>query len=95
MPLTREEVEHVARLAHVDLSESDVERFQTQLSQIVDYFEILKRVDTDGVPPTSQALPLENITRPDESREPLSQDVALANAPLRTDGYFRVRKVLD
>jgi aspartyl-tRNA(Asn)/glutamyl-tRNA(Gln) amidotransferase subunit C len=95
MPLTREEVEHVAQLAHVALTESDVERFQTQLSQIVDYFKILKRIDTEGVPPTSQALPLENVTRPDETREPLDQGTALANAPLRTDGYFRVRKVLE
>jgi aspartyl-tRNA(Asn)/glutamyl-tRNA(Gln) amidotransferase subunit C len=95
MPLTRAEVEHVARLAHVGLTEEDLERFRTQLSQILDYFEILKRVDTEGVPPTSQALPLENVVRPDESRKPLDQQVALANAPARTNGYFRVRKILE
>jgi aspartyl-tRNA(Asn)/glutamyl-tRNA(Gln) amidotransferase subunit C len=95
MPLTRAEVEHVAQLAHVGLTDEDVERFRTQLSQILDYFEVLKGVDTEGVPPTSQALPLENVMRPDEPREPLDQQTALANAPLRTDGYFRVRKVLE
>ena len=95
MSLTREEVEHVARLAHIHLSEQDIERFREQISQILDYFEVLKRVDTTGVPPTSQALPLENITRPDEPRRPLERDEVLANAPLRSDGYFRVRKVLE
>jgi aspartyl-tRNA(Asn)/glutamyl-tRNA(Gln) amidotransferase subunit C len=95
MSVTREEVEHVARLAHVGLTDDDIERFRTQLSQILDYFEILKQVNTEGVPPTSQALPLENVMRPDESREPLQQSAALANAPLRSDGYFRVRKVLE
>jgi aspartyl-tRNA(Asn)/glutamyl-tRNA(Gln) amidotransferase subunit C len=95
MPLTREEVEHVARLAHVALSEDDVVRFQSQLSQIVEYFEVLSAVDTDGVPPTSQSLPLENVTRPDETLPPLDQDAVLANAPVRSDGYFRVRKILE
>jgi aspartyl-tRNA(Asn)/glutamyl-tRNA(Gln) amidotransferase subunit C len=95
MSLTREEVEHVAQLAHVGLTDDDVERFRTQLSQILEYFEVLERVDTQGVPPTSQALPLENVMRPDETREPLDQNAALANAPLRSDGYFRVRKVLE
>jgi aspartyl-tRNA(Asn)/glutamyl-tRNA(Gln) amidotransferase subunit C len=95
MSLTREEVEHVARLAHVALSDEDVARFQVQLSQILDYFEVLKAVDTEGVPPTSHSLPLENVTRPDEALKPLDQEEVLANAPLRSDGYFRVRKVLE
>ncbi len=95
MSLTREEVEHVARLAHVGLSDEDVVRFQSQLSQILDYFEVLRRVDTDGVPPTSQSLPLENVTRPDEALQPLEREDVLANAPLRSDGYFRVRKILE
>lgn len=95
MSLTREEVEHVARLAHVALSEEDLARFQTQLSQILDYFKILRAVNTDGVPPTSQSLPLENVTRPDETLPPLEQGAVLANAPTRSDGYFRVRKILE
>ncbi len=95
MPLTRAEVEHVAQLAHVGLTDEDVERFRTQLSEIVDYFQVLNRVDTEGVPPTSQALPLENVTRSDESREPLDQHEALANAPSHSHGYFRVRKILE
>jgi aspartyl-tRNA(Asn)/glutamyl-tRNA(Gln) amidotransferase subunit C len=95
MPLTRDEVAHVAQLAHVGLSDEDLERFRTQLSQILDYFEILKRVDTDGVPPTSQTLPLQNVTRPDEALRPLDHESILANAPQRSDGYFRVRKILE
>ena len=95
MALTREEVEHVARLAHVALTEDDVVRFQSQLSQIVQYFDVLRAVDTEGVPPTSQSLPLENVMRPDETLPPLEQDAVLANAPVRSDGYFRVRKILE
>jgi aspartyl-tRNA(Asn)/glutamyl-tRNA(Gln) amidotransferase subunit C len=95
MSLTREEVEHVARLAHVGLSGAEIDKFRDQLSQLVDFFEILNRVDTSGVPPTSQALPLENVMRADEPRPPLEADQILANAPIRSDGYFRVRKVLE
>ncbi|HTE84277.1 MAG TPA: Asp-tRNA(Asn)/Glu-tRNA(Gln) amidotransferase subunit GatC [Dehalococcoidia bacterium] len=95
MPLTREEVEHVARLAHVGVTDEDVVRFRSQLSQILDYFEVLRAVDTEGVPPTSQSLPLENVTRPDETLQPLDQEAVLANAPLRSGGYFRVRKILE
>ena len=95
MALTREEVEHVAQLAHVGMSEQDIERFRVQLSEIVDYFDVLKRIDTEGVPPTSQALPLANVTRTDQPHPSLTQDQALANAPLRVDGFFRVRKVLE
>jgi aspartyl-tRNA(Asn)/glutamyl-tRNA(Gln) amidotransferase subunit C len=95
MSLTREEVEHVARLAHVALSDEEIVRFQSQLSQILDYFEVLRGVDTENVPPTSQSLPLENVMRPDETLPPLDHESVLANAPLRSGGYFRVRKILE
>lgn len=95
MSLTREEVEHVARLAHVAMSEQDVERFRSQLSDILTYFEVLNGVETADVPPTSQSLPLENVTRADEPLRPLEPDAVLANAPLRSNGYFRVRKILE
>ena len=95
MSLTREEVEHVAQLAHVGLSDADIERFRSQLSQILDYFDVLEKVDTRDVPPTAQSLALENVWRPDETRRPLGSDDVLANAPQRSNGYFRVRKVLE
>jgi aspartyl-tRNA(Asn)/glutamyl-tRNA(Gln) amidotransferase subunit C len=95
MALTREEVLHVARLARVGLTDEDVTRFQHQLSQILDHFDVLKRIDTEGVPPTTHTLPLENVMAPDEPRPSLSRDELVANAPLAQDGHLRVRAVLD
>lgn len=95
MALTREEVLHIARLARVGLSEADVAKFQVQLSEILEHFETLKALDTEGVEPTSHPLPLESVMRPDEVTPSLPQDEVLANAPLVDDGAFRVRAVLE
>jgi aspartyl-tRNA(Asn)/glutamyl-tRNA(Gln) amidotransferase subunit C len=95
MPLTREEVLHVARLARVGLTEEDVTRFQQQLSQILEHFEALRQIPTDEVPPTTHTLPLEGVMAPDEPRPSLPQDAVLANAPLTQDGHLRVRAVLE
>ena len=95
MSLTREEVLHVAKLARVGLSEEDVVKFQQQLSQILDHFEALSSINTEGVPPTTHTLPLQNVVAPDEPRPSLSPAEVLANAPLQQDGYLRVRAVLE
>ena len=95
MPLTRDEVLHIAQLARVGLDEADVARFQEQLSEILDHFETLKALDTEGVEPTSYPLPLESVMRADEVAPSLSRDEVLANAPLAEDGAFRVRAVLE
>ena len=95
MSLTRDEVLHIARLARVGLSEEDVAKFQEQLSEILDHFEALRRLDTEGVPPTSHPLPLESVMRQDEVGPSLPRDEVLANAPLEDEGFFRVRAVLE
>ena len=95
MALTPQEVLHIARLARIALSEADVERFTAQLSGILDHFETLSRVDTEGVEPTAHPFPLANVMRDDLVAPSLSQDEALANAPRAEDGYFRVRAVLE
>ena len=95
MPLTREEVLHIAQLARVGLSEEDVATFQEQLSEILDHFETLKALDTEGVEPTSHPLPLESVMRGDDVRPSLPREDVLANAPLAEDGLFRVRAVLE
>jgi len=93
--LTREEVLHISLLARVGLSEDDVVKFQEQLSQILDNFEVLRQLDTEDVSPTSNITGLENVTRDDAARDSLPQDEALANAPLAEDACFRVRAVLE
>ncbi|MGE0057406.1 MAG: Asp-tRNA(Asn)/Glu-tRNA(Gln) amidotransferase subunit GatC [Dehalococcoidia bacterium] len=95
MALTRDEVLHVAKLARVGLSEEDVERFQEQLSQILDHFSVLNSFDTSDVPPTTHTLPLYSIMAQDEPRPSLEQDQVLANAPMAQEGHLRVRAVLE
>lgn len=95
MSLTPEEVLHIARLARISLTDSDVERFTAQLSGILDHFTALSRVDTEGVEPTAHPLPLSNVMRADVVAPSLPQEAALANAPEREDGFFRVRAVLE
>src|SRR5206468_8607657 len=95
MPLSREEVLHVAKLARVGLSEDDVVKFQGQLSQILDHFEELKRIPTEGVEPTTHTLSAQSVAAADEPAPSLPQDAALANAPAEQDGYLRVRAVLE
>ena len=95
MSLSREEVLHIAQLARVGLSEEDVAKFQEQLSDVLDHFETLKALDTEGVEPTAYPLALESVMRSDEVRPSLPRDEVLANAPQAEDGAFRVRAVLE
>ncbi len=95
MSLTREEVLHIAQLAHLGLSEDDVPKFQEQLSEILDHFEALRALDTEGVPPTSHPLPLESVMREDEVAPSLPVEDVLANAPNAENDLFRVRAVLE
>ena len=95
MPLSKEEVLHVAKLARVGLTDADVDKFQHQLSAILDYFEVLKAIPTEDVPPTMHTLPLEGVVGTDTPQKSLSQEQVLANAPSQQDGYLRVRAVLE
>ena len=95
MSLTREEVLHVAQLARVRLSEGDVVRFQEQLSQILDQFDLLSRIPTDDVPPTTHAFALDRVMAADEVLPSLPREAVLQNAPLEQDGLLRVRAVLE
>lgn len=95
MSLTPEQVRHIARLARLGIEDSEVDRFAGQLSEILDYFERLKQVDTEDVPPTAHTLPLHNIFRDDQTAPSMDPDQTLANAPQREEDYFRVRAVLE
>ena len=95
MKLSREEVLHIARLARLGLTEDDLERFREQLSNILENFEILKRVDTADIPPTAQSIVLHDVMREDEITSSLPPSDILANAPRREGEYFRVRAVLE
>ena len=95
MALTLEDVEHVARLARLDLTADEKEAFREQLSAILGYAQLLEQIDISRVSPTATVLPMRNVMREDEVRPSLPQDLVLANAPDSDQGYFRVRAVLD
>ncbi len=95
MPLSREDVLHVARLARIALNDDEVERFRTQLSDILDHFDVLRQIDTEGVPPTAHTLDLVNVERDDEVRPSMPVEDVLRNAPAREGDLFRVRAVLE
>ena len=95
MKLSREEVLHIARLARLGLTESEVDRLSEQLSNILENFEVLQQVNTTGVPPTAQPNTLQNVLKEDETKPSLPQNEVLANAPQRDGDFFRVRAVLE
>jgi aspartyl-tRNA(Asn)/glutamyl-tRNA(Gln) amidotransferase subunit C len=95
MALTSEEVLHIAHLARISLSDSEVQQFAAQLSGILDHFAELAAVNTEGLEPTAHPLPLSNVMRADIVAPSLQQNEALANAPEKEDGFFRVRAVLE
>lgn len=95
MSLTPEQVRHIARLARLGVTDADVALFSDQLSQILDYFEELNRVNTDDVPPTAYALDLHNVMRGDDPAPSADPEDVLANAPATENGFIRVRAILD
>ena len=95
MPLTRHEVEHIAELAKLGLSQEEIERFQEQLSAILDYAAILQTVDTEEIPPTAQVIGIRNVMRRDVAGPSLPVEDVLANAPSRRDDYFCVPPVIE
>lgn len=95
MKLSREEVLHIARLARLGLSESEITTMSEQLSNILENFEVLQKVDTTDIPPTAQSMALQNVMRDDEVAPSLPADEILANAPRREGDLFRVRAVLE
>ena len=92
--LSRAEVEHVAYLARLGLSDDELVRLEGQLNHILDQYEILSRLDTEAIPPTAQTIELENILRDDEPRPSLPREAVLANAPSRRGGYVVVPPIL-
>jgi len=95
MEISKELVEHVAKLARLEVSEDEKAMFARQLSAILTYMDQLKEVDTEGVEPTATVLPTENVFREDAVKPSLTQERALANAPDQADGLFRVPKILE
>ena len=89
------DVKYVAHLARLALSPEEEQKIGAQLNHILTYIEKLNELDVSNVEPTAHAVPLVNVTRPDETRPSLSQDEALRNAPVRANGLFVVPKIIE
>ena len=95
MPLSRDEVRHVAMLARLGLEPGDEEFYAEQLSGILAHIDRLQQLDTDDIPPTAQVVEVTNTLREDVPRPGLSQADALANAPVAVNGFFRVPSIQE
>jgi aspartyl-tRNA(Asn)/glutamyl-tRNA(Gln) amidotransferase subunit C len=92
--LTRADVEHVARLARLALTDAEIDALTNDLGAILDHAAQVSALDTAGVPPTSHPLPLVNVLRPDVARPGLPRSEVLAAAPAAEDDRFRVPRIL-
>lgn len=91
----RMDIEKVARLARLQLSEEEKQTFALQLDQVLAHMEQLNRLDTSGVEPMSHAIPIYNAFREDETRPSFKREEVLAIGPCQEDGYFKVPRIID
>jgi aspartyl-tRNA(Asn)/glutamyl-tRNA(Gln) amidotransferase subunit C len=95
MKISRQDVQHVARLARLELTEAELERMRVEMDAILAYMDKLRSLDTTGVEPTSHAVPLRNVTREDEPVPSVPREAMLANAPDRAGDFFRVPRIVE
>lgn len=94
MKISREDVEYVAALARLELTEQETQEYTEQLNSILDYAAMLERIDTSDVAPTAHAVPLHNVLREDQVKPSINHEKALRNAPDGDEGFFRVPKIV-
>ncbi len=92
--ISTDEVAHVARLARLQLTQGELERFTEQLGDVLEHAADIEALDLDGVTPMAHPLPLANVARPDTVRPSLDRDEVLSQAPAVEDGRFKVPKIL-
>ena len=95
MKLNRKDVEHVALLSRLELSEKELDKFTGQLDAILEYIDVLNQVDTSAVEPMAHVLEIRNVMRSDEVQPSLPREAALQNAPDAEDGFFKVPKIVE
>ncbi|MCA0173685.1 Asp-tRNA(Asn)/Glu-tRNA(Gln) amidotransferase subunit GatC [Bacillus sp. RAR_GA_16] len=93
--ITKEEVKHVANLARLEMDEAEVEKFTTQLDDIISMAEQLNELDTENVEPTTHVLDLKNVLREDKVQPWLSREEALKNAPDQENGQVKVPSIFE
>ncbi|HHY26737.1 MAG TPA: Asp-tRNA(Asn)/Glu-tRNA(Gln) amidotransferase subunit GatC [Desulfitobacterium dehalogenans] len=94
MKISREEVEHVALLARLELTEEELMTNTEQLNSILDYAAMLEKLNTDDIKPTAHAVPLHNVLREDLVKPSMDREKVLANAPDAKEGFFKVPRIV-
>jgi aspartyl-tRNA(Asn)/glutamyl-tRNA(Gln) amidotransferase subunit C len=95
MAVTIKDVEHIAKLANLEFTDAEKEKFTHQLNQILEYVEQMNKLDTSHVEPLSHVIELSNVFRADEVKQGVSTEEALKNAPSKTEKFFKVPKVIN
>ena len=89
----KEDVKHVAKLARLELTEEEIDKYSKQLDEIIKYVEQMNEVDTQGVEPMPHPIPVYNVMREDEVKYEHTKEEMMKNAPFEEDGFFRVPKI--
>ena len=95
MKISEQDIKTVASLSRLKIREEEAQDVLFQLNKILTYVENLQALDTSHVEPTTYALPMQNVFREDKVKPSLERELALSNAPLKEDGYFKVPRVLE
>lgn len=95
MKVTDKDIQTVASLSRLRIRDDEKAEVTAQLDKFLSYVENLQAIDTTDIEPTTYALPMQNVFRDDKVKPSLERDLALSNAPLKEDGYFKVPRVLE
>ena len=95
MKISEQDIKTVASLSRLRIRSEEVQEVTAQLDKFLTYVENLQAIDTTQIEPTTYALPMQNVFRADEVKPSLERELALSNAPLKEDGYFKVPRVLE
>jgi aspartyl-tRNA(Asn)/glutamyl-tRNA(Gln) amidotransferase subunit C len=95
MKITEDTIKHVASLARLKLSDSEIEKFKTDMENIISYVDKLDELDVNGVEPTAHIMPINNVLREDIEKESFDREKLLENAPAQEDGCFKVPKIVE
>ncbi len=95
MKVTEKDVRYIAGLSRLVIPENEMEKFTEQFNQILNYADILQKIDTTGIEPTAHVIPLSNVLREDVVENSVSNEEALKNAPAVHNGGFKVPRVIE
>lgn len=95
MKVSKKDVENVAVLSRLKIADDKMDKYLEEFNNFLEYVDVLQKVDTENVKPTAHVLPLQNVFREDVVKPSLDREKALANAPEKENGYFKVPRIIE